>query len=192
MEVKALMCKSNPRRAVDGWAFPSTVRDLLIEETEGDSVLHLFGGKATFGTRLDFDEETRPHVVGDAWIPPFAQGSFDCVILDPPYVGDFASMSNQKTRALLAAAAWIARKRVVWFHTVWLHSPARMTLEKAWLVCVGRHCKVRCLQFFKVPDVGRKMEPCKHFKRGPAIRYNRWLHNPRGFAFDVAVARPRT
>lgn len=168
---------------MDGWAFPRDVRNLLLQENADLSVLHLFGGKADFGTRLDFDESTRPHVVGDAWLPPFAKDSFDVVIMDPPYVGDFRTMSNQKTRALFAAAAWIARKRVIWFHTVWIESPNRCEMEKAWLVRVGRHCQVRCLQFFKTAESERKVLPVKTFSRGPAIRYNRWLLQPQGFAF---------
>lgn len=173
--VEVLWCTRNPRRGKDGWSFPVDVRRLLIRETEGLSVLHLFGGKSDFGTRLDIDPSTKPDVIGDAWIPPFPRESFDVVILDPPYIRDFATMSNQKTRALFSAAAWIARKRVIWFHTVWIESPARCILEKAWLVRVGRHCTVRCLQFFTVPCPDRKLPPLRKFTRGPAIRYNRWL-----------------
>lgn len=168
---------------MDGWAFPKDVRSLLIKECQDMSVLHLFGGKADFGVRLDLDETLCPDVVGDAWLPPFAKDSFDVVIMDPPYHGDFRTMSNQKTRALFAAAAWIARKRVVWFHTIWIEAPARCILEKAWLVKVGRHCNVRCLQIFTPTSSARKVPPVKTFSRGPAIRYNRWLLQPQGFAF---------
>lgn len=147
------------------------------------TLLHLFGGRADFGIRLDIDGRTCPHVIGDAWLPPFAKDSFDCVVLDPPYVGDFATMSNQKTRALLSQAGWIARKRVIWFNTIWLESPGRMKMEKSWLVRVGRHCSVRCLQFFQ-PDQLRKL-PTTYFARGPAIKYNRWLDNPHSLPFGA-------
>lgn len=180
------MCRSNPRRSVDGWSFPRDVRTLLLRETEGKSVLHLFGGKADFGTRLDMDVSTRPHVLGDAWLPPFAKDSFDVVIMDPPYHGDFRTMSNQKTRALFAAAAWIARIHVVWFHTVWIESPARCRLEKSWLVRVGRHCNIRCLQFFRTTESANKVPPVKFFSRGPAIKYNRWLRGEVSLPFERA------
>jgi hypothetical protein len=186
------MCSSNPRRSVDGWAFPKDVKELLLREIGTDSVLHLFGGKADFGVRLDMDPSTRPHVMGDAWIPPFAKDSFDVVIMDPPYHGDFRTMSNQKTRAIFAAAAWIARKYVVWFHTVWIESPSRCRLEKAWLVRVGRHCNVRCLQFFATATSENKVPPVKFFTRGPAIRYNRWLRGEVGFAFPEPVLPTRS
>ena len=178
-----LWCKTNQRRAVNGWSFPKAVRDLLVKESTGMSVLHLFGGRADFGLRLDHDPNTSPDVIGDAWRPPFQKDSFDIVIMDPPYVGHFARMSNQKTRALFAAAAWIARQRVVWFHTVWIESPSRMQLERSWLVRVGRHCNVRCLQFFTVPPSVDKVPPVKFFTRGPAIKYNRWLLQPQGLPF---------
>jgi hypothetical protein len=182
-QIGILICKSAPRRAVDGWAFPRAIRNLLVQECDGLSVLHLFGGKADFGTRLDMDERTKPDIIGDAWLPPFAKDSFDVVIMDPPYHGDFRSMSNQKTRALFAGAAWIARKRVVWLHTLWIESPARCHMEKSWLVKIGRHCSVRCLQFFTVPSSQDKLPPVKFFRRGPAIRYNRWLLQPQGLPF---------
>lgn len=186
--VEVLVCRSHKRRGHDGWGFPKDVRDLLIKETEGQSVLHLFGGRAAFGTRLDIDAATQPHVIGDAWVPPFAKDSFDVVIMDPPYIEGFRTMSNQKTRALFAAAAWIARRRVVWFHTVWIESPTRCVLEKAYTVVVGRHCHVRCLQFFTVAPSHLKVPPVKFFTRGPAIKYNRWLVQPQGLPFEKNAA----
>lgn len=184
-----LVCKTHKRRGHDGWSFPKAVRDLLYLETGGGSgsVLHLFGGKSDFGTRLDIDASTNPDVVGDAWVPPFAKDSFDVVIMDPPYIEGFRTMSNQKTRALFAAAAWIARKQVIWFHTVWIESPARCTLAKSYLVVVGRHCHVRCLQFFDVASSDRKVPPVKFFTRGPAIKYNRWLLQPHSLPLSFAL-----
>jgi len=72
------------------------------------SFVHLFGGKADFGVRLDIDAAVKPDVIGDAWLPPFAKDSFDCVVLDPPYVGEFRAMSNDRIRGLFRAAAWLA------------------------------------------------------------------------------------
>lgn len=102
------------------------------------------------------------------------------VIMDPPYVEGFRTMSNQKTRALFAAAAWIARQQVIWFHTVWIESPARCILDQGYVVVVGRQCHVRALQIFNVPLSINKAPPVKFFTRGPAIKYNRWLLQPQG------------
>ena len=179
--MEVLWCGRPPGARRDGWAFPRAVRDLLVRECEGMTVLHLFGGKADFGLRMDIDPHTRPHVVGDAWLPPFRRDSFDCVVLDPPYTGAFRGLNAQNKYALFAAAAWIARRRLVWFHPMWVHHEAGCRLERAWLVRVGRNCVVRALQFLEVPE--RKRPPVTHFTRGPAIRYNKWLVQPERLPF---------
>lgn len=181
--VEVLWCGSSPKSGKDGWRFPVAVEKLLIRECAGLSVLHLFGGHARFGTRMDIDPSTRPDVIADAWMPPFARDSFDVVIVDPPYVGGFADMNCYKVRDLLCGPAWIARRRVIWFHTVWTENPVRMKMDKAWLVRVGRSCAVRCLQIFNVAE--NKLPPVKQFRRGPAIKYNRWLSNPHSLPFGV-------
>lgn len=188
MTVETLVCSRRLKSRTDGWSFPPDVRDLLLHQTDGLSVLHLFGGKADFGTRLDIDPSTRPDVIGDAWIPPFQRDSFDVVIMDPPYVGAFSNLCSEKVLALFAGASWIARKKVIWFNTLWLDSPARCRLDRAWLVISGRSCIVRCLQLFNVPSPARKLKPFKYFTRGPAIKFNRWLlPNTRlPFALDPA------
>jgi hypothetical protein len=132
-------------------------------------VLQLFGGLSRWGTRLDVDPVTRPHVRGDAWLPPFVRDAFDVVILDPPYV----NINHQMKQQLLRGAAYVAREHVVWFHTMWIASDAGCSLERAWLVRVGDSCAVRCLQVFRSPT--EKPSPRNVFIRGPAIRYNRWL-----------------
>jgi hypothetical protein len=64
------------------WAFPREVEHRLREESVnlGKSTLHLYGGLATFGSRLDADPKTRPDVIGNALYPPFRCKSFDVVI----------------------------------------------------------------------------------------------------------------
>lgn len=160
-------------KKVNGWSFPAAVRRQLERDCAGKRVLHLFGGLSTFGMRLDVDPATKPDVIGDAWLPPFARDSFDVVILDPPYV----RFNAQVRCALFRAAGWIARERVIWFHTIWASQAYGLKCERAWLVRVGDSCHVRCLQYFQVYA---KPGPVKYFKRGPAIKYNRWLAQPGG------------
>lgn len=160
-----------------GWVFPRAVREKLIEDCKGLSVLHLFGGLSTFGTRIDCDPSTHPDVLGDAFLPPFARESFDVVILDPPYV----HMNAQMKCALFRAAGFIARKRVVWFSTIWMAGSGGLQSEAAWLVRVRDSCAVRCLQYFRVNS---RPGPVRRFKRGPQIRYNRWLAQPQGLALQ--------
>jgi len=168
----------------NGWKFPPPVRKRLLEDCQGLDVLHLFGGKADFGTRLDIDPIVRPDVIGDAWLPPFARDSFDVVIMDPPYIHFSASMKS----ALFRAATWIARRRVIWFSTLWVGNSIGTALipESSWLVRVGDLCYVRCLQYFAV-DNERKRPPVDGFKGGPAVRYNRWLAQPEGLPLMEAT-----
>ena len=179
MKVETLWCPNQRRGRSNGWSFPPKVGRLLAEMTAGQRVLHLFGGRARFGMRIDIDPLVRPDVIADAWLPPFARGAFDVVVLDPPYTGINQQMKNQ----LLRAAAYVALERVVWFHTLWIASDASLPLERAWLVRVGDQCQVRCIQVFKVLDVERPI-PRMYFDRGPAIRYNRWLAGELRLPFD--------
>lgn len=160
--------RSGGSRGREGWRFPRNVEKLLRQETEGKAVLHMFGGKAGWGTRLDIDALVEPHVIGDAWLPPFKEASFDVVILDPPYVHLNAQMKN----ALFRQSAYCARELVVWFSTMWVCGAKGMKLERSWLVRVGDHCYVRALQFFRVTE---RLTPVRHFTRGPQMKYNRWL-----------------
>lgn len=132
-------------------------------------MLQLFGGLSKWGVKTDIDPVTKSHVLADAWLPPFVKDAFDVVIIDPPYV----AMNQQMKQQLLRAAAYVARRRVIWFHTQWIAGDARMRLERAWLVRVGDSCSVRCIQVFRVPR--EKSKPRNVFTRGPAIKYNRWL-----------------
>lgn len=151
-------------------------------------VVQLFGGRAAFGTRLDIDTTVRPHVIGDAWLPPFVRDAFDVAILDPPYV----SINQEMKQQLLRGAAYVAREHVIWFHTMWIASDSRLRFERGWLVRVGDSCAVRCIQVFTVP--AEKSVPRLHCSRGPAIRYNRWLGGqlpllvePRGERRDAGI-----
>ena len=178
--IKVLWCgKNRPSRRGNGWSFPRAVEKTLLQECAGKTTLQLFGGLANFGTRLDVDFQVKPEVVGDAWLPPFARDSFDVVILDPPYT----RVNFQEKRALFRAAAWIAREKLIWFHTVWVRGKRWLPLEKAWLVRVGDNCFVRTLQVFRVGI--DKPAPVARFERGPAMKYNRWLTSPRNMQLPL-------
>src|ERR1700730_3828251 len=153
VEVETLVCGRPPKANANGWSFPRAVEEILLRELAGKRVLHLFGGLARFGTRMDIDPITKPDVIGDAWLPPFRENSFDAVVLDPPY----ERFSCQMTFALCCQASLIAREQVICFHTLWLDHPARLQLRKAYAVVVGRNSVMRCLQFFDVPGPGRKL-----------------------------------
>jgi len=152
----------------------------LRERYAANSVLHLFGGKATFGIKLDIDPRVRPTVIGDAFLPPFAESSVDVVILDPPYP-PYLALGPSTVRPLLMNAAYIARKEVVWFAPLWISSYKFLRLRNSFMVRVGDYCEIRVLQFL-TPTLP-KWRPVNHFTHGPAVKYNRWLNETNHLPF---------
>jgi hypothetical protein len=175
--VEVLWCPNSAGQRGVGWGFPPAVEKRIRQDCDGHRVLHLFGGRSKFGVRLDVDQIVSPDVIGDAWLPPFAQESFDTVVLDPPYL----RLNAQEKGALFRAAGLIARKRVIWFSTFWVSSGDGLSPEAAWLIRVGDNCVVRCLQYFSIK---RRFPGQPFFKRGRAMKYNRWLSQPQGFPFE--------
>lgn len=168
---EVIWCSNQRTGRSNRWSFPRPVEKKLLELTEGKSVLQLFGGMSRFGLKLDIDPITKPHVIGDAWLPPFARDSFDVVILDPPYYG----INQQMKSVLIRGAAFVARQYVYWFHTQWVAPDSHLTRERSWLVRVGDSCNCRCLLEWRV-TAKEKPIPKLHFTRGPALKYNRWLY----------------
>jgi hypothetical protein len=179
--VEVLWCGNEPGR---GWTFPAAVNKRLQADFSGKRVLHLFGGRSSFGTRLDVDPVLKPDVIGDAWVPPFARDSFDVVILDPPYL----RFNAQEKNALFLGSAWIAKEHVVYFHTIWASPCQGLKTERAFLVRCGDQCSVRCLQYFRV--VKKPDYPCRYFGRGPAMKYNRWIAQPGALPGALIDQRP--
>jgi hypothetical protein len=166
------------------WAFPHQVERFLREHCEGRSTLHLFGGRARFSTRLDVDPATRPHIVGDAFLPPFRESSFEIVIVDPPYP-PYLHLSPSTVRPLLMQAAYIAKRQVIWFAPLWISGYCFLRLERSWMVRVGDYCEIRVLQFLR-PTLP-KWPPVKKFTHGPAVKYNRWLIQPEALPFGGGI-----
>ncbi|MDF2751690.1 MAG: ubiE/COQ5 methyltransferase family [Gaiellaceae bacterium] len=81
--------------------FPLHFEDNLIQLLGyPEQILQPFGGRAEHGIRVDLDPLTEPDVVADAHELPFADESFDCVILDPPYSDEEALELYGITRRL--------------------------------------------------------------------------------------------
>lgn len=175
-----LWCATARGGSSNRWRFPPAVEKLLRTITTGKTVLHLFGGLTKWGTRIDIDRVTYPHVIADAWLPPFRCSSFDVVILDPPYSG----INQQMKQVLLRGAAFVARERVYWFHTMWIAGDSGMTRERSWLIRVGDSCVCRCLIEWRV-TTREKAVPKIWFTRGPALKYNRWLAGNVGLPFEA-------
>lgn len=178
---ETLWCPNQRHGRSNGWSYPPAVEKLLRSVTAGRTVLQLFGGRSRWGTKLDIDPTTKPHVRGDAWMPPFARNSFDVVILDPPYVG----INQQMKQALLYGAAFVAREHVYWFHTQWVAPDSILQRERSWLVRVGDSCSCRCLIEWRVKQQNKRV-PSLKFTRGPALRYNRWLDGAQRLPLEEA------
>lgn len=176
-KIETIQCWDRLTRDGTGWAFPRKVDALLRERVAARAVLHLFGGFAKFGLRLDVDPLVRPDVIGDALLPPFGKDSFDVVILDPPYTYINGQMKSQ----LFGAAGWIAREEVWWFHTHLQSTLHPLRLVETFVVLVNSGCAARVLQKF-VP-VPWKRAPRRRFFRGHALKYNRWFIPPEGLPF---------
>src|SRR5439155_17549951 len=124
------------------WSFPSEVSELLQTETAGQSVLQLFGGRASWGLRIDADRATQPHVVANAFYPPFGCSTFDAVILDP----QAPRASNSVWMQVIVPAACLSRSRIWWFSTDCLKPTIDgLRLLRWWLVATSDHGPPRYL-----------------------------------------------
>lgn len=181
---RTLWCSNQRTGRSNRWSYPPNVEKLLRKITKGATVLQLFGGLSRWGVRMDIDPTVKPDIIADAWIPPFRKDSFDVVIIDPPYAG----INQQMKQTLLRGAAYIAKDRVIWFHTMWTAPDSHMTRKRSWLVRVGDSCNCRCVIEWKVRR-GPKPAPRLHFTRGPALKYNRWLVGNVGLPFGAEDPR---
>ena len=177
---ETLWCSNTRGGGSNRWSYPPNVEKLLREITEGKTVLQLFGGLSRWGLKLDIDPITKPHVLGDAWMPPFRKDAFDVVLVDPPYSG----INQQMKQVLLRGAAYVAKERVIWFHTQWVAPDSGMHRERSWLVRVGDSCACRCIIEWSVRP--EKKPPMLRFTRGPALKYNRWLVGNVGLPLEPA------
>lgn len=197
VEPQVLVCGTNrPRkkfgRRANGWAFPPAVEELLLQECQGSTVLQLFGGLADFGFRLDIDPETKPDKLGDAFLAHkyFPRDSYDHVIIDPPYT----ICRKQEVLCLIDTAAWIARKYIWWFHTLQIATHRVAPMDAIWSCLCGDQCLARVLQRFKVLEPKRKPPELGDFKRGQALKYNRWARVETPLPFpdvDYSIVLPR-
>lgn len=102
------------------------------------SILHPFGGKAEYGTRVDINPALAPDVVADAHRLPFGDNTFDAVICDPPY-SDEESLTLYgtgpvKTAAWMNEAVRVSSRFVVTYHIRMLPRPKGTRLVRVVVV----------------------------------------------------------
>lgn len=92
-------CLPRPKKDKYPGGFPLHFERRLLEllyslgAPRGSKILHPFGGKAEYGVKIDINPKVNPDCIADAHNLPFKDGSFDVVILDPPY-------SNEQSKEL--------------------------------------------------------------------------------------------
>ena len=77
----------------DGGGYPLRFMQRAYEwlnVTDPDKVLHLCSGSVNRGITVDVRAETNPTVVADARNTPFADESFEWIMIDPPYSEEYA------------------------------------------------------------------------------------------------------
>jgi hypothetical protein len=126
-----------------------------------DRILHPFGGMAELGTRVDLNGSLCPDVVADAHDLPFTDGTFDCVILDPPY-------SDEQAAELYASPPLRP--------TLYIAEAVRVLREGGWLAVYGDReprRPARCNHAFRILVVlrpGHRPRVCMVFqKRKPGM-----------------------
>lgn len=129
---------------VDTLLWPDAVESYIEERIIGSS-LHVCPGKSMLGdVRLDLYEDTID-VKGDAARLPFAEDSFDTVLIDPPYNGKFQwnhDMLNQLHR--------VASRRIIfqhWFSPV--NKKGQFKKAHTWHLLEGAVVPAMPLQYIK-------------------------------------------
>ena len=102
--------------------FEKKLLGLLDMDPAKHKILHPFGGKAEFGTRVDINPDVKPDYVGDAHSLPFADNTYDLVILDPPYSDEYSrrlyNTGKLKFKTYIAEAVRVCKENgyVVMYH----------------------------------------------------------------------------
>ncbi|MHA2274254.1 MAG: hypothetical protein ACXAC2_00705 [Candidatus Kariarchaeaceae archaeon] len=87
MVPKEIWTLPRPRKPYDfKGGFPLHFEKKLIRLLDNpEKILHPFGGRAEYGTRIDLKLDRNVDALGDAHDLPFKSDHFDLVICDPPY-----------------------------------------------------------------------------------------------------------
>lgn len=97
-----------PPRSLYRGGFPLHFEQNLVQLLGyPERILHPFGGRAEIGIRVDLDPLLEPDVLADAHELPFDDGSFDLVVLDPPY-SDGEALELYGTTVKLRPKTYIA------------------------------------------------------------------------------------
>jgi SAM-dependent methyltransferase len=94
---RATLFELKPAIGLDYWrdgGYPSNFLPhayATMGVTDPSRVLHMFSGGVRAGITVDVRIECKPMVVADAIRTPFADGTFDWIMADPPYAQSYAT-----------------------------------------------------------------------------------------------------
>jgi len=135
----------------------------LLRCRGSESVLHVCSGALgpnTRGVRVDIRSEMRPDVVADGRALPFADESFDAVLIDPPYSKEYAeklyATEYPRPSALLREAARVLRPtgRVGMVHFLVPRPEPTLRFVEVHGITTGCGYRIRALTVFQKEQRG--------------------------------------
>ena len=130
---------------------------------KSDLVLHVCSGgldTSTRGIRVDLRREVLPDVVADGCALPFADASFDAVLIDPPYSVEYAknlyNTDYPRPSALLREAARVVRpsRRIGFVHFLVPHPESGLRFVEVHGITTGCGYRIRALTVFQKEQRG--------------------------------------
>ncbi len=145
---------ARPSRSKYRGSFPLNFEEKLYRSL-GDprEVLHQFGGRAEYGTRVDLNPETEPDVIGDAHELPFEDNSFDLVVCDPPYsdeeARDLYGTPPVRQGQWMREAVRVSRRYVATYHVRMLPRPSGTELVRVIVILLRTGHSARVCQVYR-------------------------------------------
>ena len=149
-----------PRRPHYPGGFPLWFEKRLLDLYDWpEKILHVFGGKAEYGLRLDVNSDVEPDIVGDAHKLPFRDNVFDIVIGDPPYSNGLSKKVYNTGK--IVYRQWVGEAvrvckpggYVVVYHARMLPRPRGTAYHRRIFLGVRIWHYVRCVTIFRKEDV---------------------------------------
>jgi SAM-dependent methyltransferase len=129
----------------------------VLRVPDSRNVLHVCSGgldHATHGVRVDIRCEVLPDVVADGRALPFADDSFDAILIDPPYSVEYAESLYQtdypRPSALLREASRVLRpgRRVGFVHFLVPRPEADLSFVEVHGITTGCGYRIRAMTVF--------------------------------------------
>jgi len=134
----------------------------LLGKPNPDSVLHLFGGAAKIGKRVDIKPETKPDYVMDAHNLELPSRVFKVVICDPPYSDEenqelYGVEVPLRQKTWMKEAVRVCRNDgfVVLYSDKWIPKPPKCSYWMRIIVLPGQNHRGRICHIF-MKDGGQK------------------------------------